>query len=581
LIVAIVLPPAALLARFLPREYASRGLELYQGLWLLKFALGINAVLWLAWPIAAKILDGSRNTAGGAVDERDSARLGRGEWGLLGMLTILATALRVWGIDSSLEYDEIFFAKSIVLKTPVHIYVLGSTNFSQFTNWLAWGTTRLFGFSETSMRLPALTFGVATIPVAYLFARRFLGRRVAAGAALLLMVSTYAINYAQLAKGYTATSVFAMAVTWSFLNARQRGGRREWVVYGLCALFLGFAHLLSLLVVIAHLLIALVLSDRRRLIPPLVVTLAYVGGALALIFSVSAPLSARVLATAVETHFETVALIDRLIRSFGVPFAAAPWSYGLAALVLVGMIRLWAVDKILLGTYVLPVVIGVVLNTTVLHYTYPRYFLFALPFYMILASMGAMAVADALTTLARKVGKEGMTVRFAGPALALGLLVLWLWPSAENLRAYHSRERAPFKAVAHRLEALRGNAPVVAGGFAADKLALYAPKVRHMTDLTAFTKTVEQEMPEYVVTFYPTIFRNTVKALGRDPLTSYRLVHHEICHPEECDQVCDGLIWKKDPSIRHVIATRGILGDSPRELDRSSTRHNEITAPQP
>jgi hypothetical protein len=581
LVAAVVLPPGQLVARFLPHEYATRGSELYQGLWLLKLALGLNAALWLAWPIAVRILDASRNAAEVPEEERDGVRLGRGEWVWLGMLTILATILRCWGIGSSLNYDEIFFANSMVLKTPVHIYVLGSTNFSQFTNWLAWGTTRLLGFSETTMRLPALVFGVAAVPITYLFARGRLGRPVAAGAALLLAVSTFAITYAQEAKGYTATSVFAVGATWSFLNARRRGARRDWITYGFCALCLGFAHLLSLLVVIAHLLIALVLPDRRRLLPSLIATLTYVGGALALLFAVSAPLSARVLGTAIELHFETAALIDRLIQLFGAPFSAAPWSYALAVLVLVGAVRLWAIDRVLLGTFVLPVIIGVVLNATILHYTYARYFLFALPFYMILASMGALAIADALVALARKVVGERMALPVTGPVLALALLVPWLWTTAESLRAYHARERAPFKAVARRLESLRGNASAVAGGFAADKLAFYAPEVQRVTDVTDFAKVVDGQRPEFVVTFYPRVFENTVKALGRDPLASYRLVHRENCHLDECDQVCDGFIWKRDPSVHDMVANSGMTEDPPGHLDRSSTRHDEITAPQP
>ena len=62
LVLAVVLPPAILVARYLPEEYASRGEALYQGLWLFKLALGLNAVLWLVWPAALRVLDASRST---------------------------------------------------------------------------------------------------------------------------------------------------------------------------------------------------------------------------------------------------------------------------------------------------------------------------------------------------------------------------------------------------------------------------------------------------------------------------------------------------------------------------------------
>lgn len=253
------------------------------------------------------------------------------------------------------------------------------------------------------------------------------------------------------------------------------GGRRgDWIAYGVCAFFLGFAHLLSLLVIIGQMLIAIVLPERRRLLPPLIVTLVYVAGALSLMFSVSAALSARVLATAVETHFGALALTDLVVRSFGSPFSAGAWSYAMAALALAGAIRLWTIDRVLLGTIVIPFVLLIALNESVLPYGYQRYFNFIIAFYMMLVSLGTVATAGILTTLARRTGLRPVGVQ----VFELALLLLWLWPSIESLRGYHARERYPFKTVARRLETLRGDARAIAGGFGADKFSFYAQESR-------------------------------------------------------------------------------------------------------
>src|SRR5438046_2251895 len=84
LVVAVVLPPAVLVDRYLPREYASHSAQLYQGLWVLKIALGLNAVLWLAWPRAVRILDAARLPVAEPGPGDPPVPMGRTEWVFLG-----------------------------------------------------------------------------------------------------------------------------------------------------------------------------------------------------------------------------------------------------------------------------------------------------------------------------------------------------------------------------------------------------------------------------------------------------------------------------------------------------------------
>ena len=117
LVVAVVLPPAAVVARCSRRSASGRPHELYQGLWLFKIALGLNAVLWLAWPrfcgFSIPLSDRPGNLS--QPDYQVGSSPGGGVY--LGLVTGLAAALHL-GINSGLTYDEIYFAKSMVLKTP-------------------------------------------------------------------------------------------------------------------------------------------------------------------------------------------------------------------------------------------------------------------------------------------------------------------------------------------------------------------------------------------------------------------------------------------------------------------------------
>jgi Dolichyl-phosphate-mannose-protein mannosyltransferase len=547
-VVAVLLPAGAVVDRYLPAEYATRGPQLYQGIWLFKITLGLNAALWLAWPWAARSLDASRRPGAMSGPVATRTPLGRGEWVFLGLLTALAAILRLRGLDYSLTYDEIYFAQSMVRKTPAHIYALGSPILNQFTNWLAWVTTHALGFSERSMRLPTLIFGVAMIPATYLFARRWLDRAVATGATVLLTVSTQAVQYSDEAKGYSATAVFALVATWSFLEARRRGLRRDWVAYGLCAFFLGFAHVLSLVVVAAHFLIALVLPERKRMMPALIATMAYVGGALALMYSVSIAVTLRIAGDLSERHYTTLELADNLIRDFGAPLAAPAWSYALALLVAIGVRRLWTIDRVLAAAFVIPVALGLILNTTVLECMYMRYYTYSLPSYMILAALGGLDAASMLGRLAGRVGLGATGARRIATALPPALMALWIWPSALSLQGYYARERYPFKAVARRIEALPPGSRVVAGGYGEDKFRFYAPKIVGIPEMERLVAFIERERPDYVVTYLPVVYQHRVSSLGRDPLAGYELVHRETCHREEDGHEQDAFIWRIAPN---------------------------------
>jgi hypothetical protein len=544
LLLAIGLPPGAILARVLPPEYAGRYDQLYWGLWLMKFFLGLNAVLWLAWPKTRLFLSTLVFPSDGLENRPAQKPMGQGEWGLLAALTLLALGLRLWGLDASLSYDEIYFATSMVRKTPLHIYALSSPVNQPFTCWLAWASTHLFGFSEATMRLSALVFGTACVPAAYVFARRWLGPAVAIGTAVLMTGSIYSISYSQDAKGYTATAFFALLTTWAFFQARSWGRRRDWILYAIATVLLGYAHILALWVVMGHVLIAVFPPDGRKLLRALALSLTYAGAALGLLFAAGIPLALWSVTHFQEKHWDTVLLARDVSRSFAGPFSSAWWAYALMAIAFLGAIRLVRVNPPLLAAIVVPVAVGLILNLTLMPYTYVRYFSFALPMYYLLASLGGMTLAGWAGEFANRLGSSKAQVRPCTLLTALLLLGLWGWLTADNLRAYHAKERSPFRSVAAYVHENCKDRSIVTAGLGADKLAFYAPDVPHLSTIAALADAVRHEPPQYVVTFCPRTYRIQSAGLEHDPLAGFELVYENICLPSEDDNPVDGFVWK-------------------------------------
>ena len=184
--------------------------------------------------------------------------------------------------------------------------------------------------------------------------------------------------------------------------------------------------MLSLIIIVGQFLIALVLPARKRLIPPFALTTIYAGAALGLVFSVSIPLTMNIANNLTEIHLGLShwSTIHRMPRC---PAHARAVSYALGLFVPIGVRRLWSVDKVLTAGFVTPVAVGLILNATVLRCMYMRYYTYALPAYMILASVGILDVAAALRSLAE--GAVGLDSRVACPFRRAFLSSFWAYGS--------------------------------------------------------------------------------------------------------------------------------------------------------
>jgi hypothetical protein len=80
----------------------------------------------------------------------------------------------------------------------------------------------LFGFSEFALRLPAALFGIALIPVAYVFGSALFGRAVGLVTAALLAVSFWDVDLSRYARFYSAFSVFYVATLYTIWRFRVK-----------------------------------------------------------------------------------------------------------------------------------------------------------------------------------------------------------------------------------------------------------------------------------------------------------------------------------------------------------------------
>jgi 4-amino-4-deoxy-L-arabinose transferase-like glycosyltransferase len=136
-------------------------------------------------------------------------------WGMVLLLTAIGAYLRLTNIGAlSFRWDEDLSSLAVkaILETGVPelpsgmMYLRGGA----FLYMMA-ASAQLFGFSEFSMRLPAAVFGIAMIPLVFVFARTLFGTRVGLVTAALLTISVWDIEFSRYARMYSPFAFFYIA----------------------------------------------------------------------------------------------------------------------------------------------------------------------------------------------------------------------------------------------------------------------------------------------------------------------------------------------------------------------------------
>ena len=403
--------------------------------------------------------------------QKDEARSGTAV--LLASIVLFGLGLRFYGLSSDLWIDEIaplrMYGRLSVLE--VMGTYLGSNNHLLNTLLVNWSVST-FGSHEWSIRLPAVFFGVATIPAFYWVARMALPRSASLAAALLVAVSYHHIFFSQNARGYAAYMFFAVLSSGLICRALESGRLLTFALYVLAAT-LGFAALLNTaFVLVAHFIVcvaAAVLVWRKGISPaPLIKVLAGVFSVIGLLaFQTYALILPKVYVYMQNVYTQPAAGYSVLSGEFlrevwrGLSIASPigwastiPFLLGGIILGCLGMFRLLRCHWGLATTLTLPGIItaGFVLFAGLA--ATPRLFLLML-FPAIL--VGAMLLLDFVRMIVKKAGASNQwTPIFFSAALLVTATV-----SLISLKYYYATPKQPFQASLQYLSTIRKGDDVI------------------------------------------------------------------------------------------------------------------------
>src|SRR3990170_5707323 len=149
------------------------------------------------------------------------------------IVLILAAGLilRVFKINQSLWLDEainVTFVKNLNPHSLVFDYAVGDFHPPLYHIFMR-GWILLFGTSEIAVRLPSVIFGLATVYVTYLIAKKLFENKTALISATLIATSPLHIYYSQEARMYMLAVFFATLSVYFFVSLLKKETLIYWV----------------------------------------------------------------------------------------------------------------------------------------------------------------------------------------------------------------------------------------------------------------------------------------------------------------------------------------------------------------
>ncbi|MCX5560053.1 glycosyltransferase family 39 protein [Streptomyces sp. NBC_00038] len=270
--------------------------------------------------------------------------------------------------------------------------------------WIA-----LAGTSPAALRLPEALAMAASAGLLGLVGRQLFGTRAGLVASLLFALLPTVTRYGQEARPYAFAVLFSLLATLMLLRALERPTLKGWALYTLAIALTGLTHLVALCVLAAHL--VAVLRARRGGDP-----IAHWAFGCAVVMGTSAviPMMVQGSGQAGQIAWNNVVLRDLTTypaELFGSWFSGAV----VMGLGVVGLLTAGRKAVVPLVWAVLPPALTF-LTSDQLHLFLPRYLLFTIPGWLLLAAAGGVRCADALAR-ARWTGRWG---RVTGGVLVTG-----------------------------------------------------------------------------------------------------------------------------------------------------------------
>ena len=400
---------------------------------------------------------------------------------LIACILFLAGILRCWNINQSFWWDEIWntmaFAKAESLWSVVSSLGYYFNNHI-FYSLLARFSIQCLGESEFSARLPALIMGLLTIFVVFRCGEKFLGEGAGIICAFLLAISAFHIDHSTEARGYSGLALFALLSSLYFLRGVKTNTLKSWLLYVLFTVLGFYTHAFMLAVCLSQFFCAvLFFAAGKAGLQRIEVTFTVLRSVVFSLLS-AAIITLTLYAPVISTFMHNLKKV-RIVSVSRWPFLMSlfsSWCPGIenpVGILVYGALFCWGIiiigrqnPRMAIYTVVLsvvPLVLYLLLNPM---FVFERYFIFALPFILLVIGSAIAALAERLSGI----------YRIGAVSLCLLTLFYLQWPSLHTIL---TQDRQDYRDAVQFVEQHMTDAPaelVFSIGYAGDHFRYYARK---------------------------------------------------------------------------------------------------------
>lgn len=377
---------------------------------------------------------------------------------MLAAITLLAIALRLYRLDTDLWIDEIgSFQYAMSVTAGELLRTFSSPNQHLLNSLLERVSVGLLGEHDWTVRLPAVVFGIATVPAMYWLARPVMKGWRSLAVAFLTAVSYHHIWFSQNARGYSGYLLFCVLATGALWRLIEDPRRRWIALYATTAILAQASLVLAAFVVATHVILAAVVVWQRRraggdvapLVRRLVAAFGMTGAVSLIVYGPTAVQLVRVVGTAyvrAGTGFRPISLefVTETLRGLGAGFGALALAGAIPflALVALGTLSLARRAWLIVLSFVVPLLLMALLVVVAGWLTSPRFFILVVPLAFLVAVESLDVVAGLLARLLA--GGEPARRRVHG-ALAAAAVAVCAVALSFGLPRYYAVPKQPYR----------------------------------------------------------------------------------------------------------------------------------------
>ena len=350
---------------------------------------------------------------------------------LLAITVAVATVLRLIGSNGQLWFDEIAtLIHSVRMPLGVITTHFPSDNDHVLYSLLAHLSVVLGGETPLAVRLPAILFGIASIPLVYWVGKRITTRFEALGAAILMTVAAYHVWFSQNARGYTILLVLSLVGTRLILDGLKTRSIKPWLGFALVSALAAYTHLSMIMMVIGQAIavaLHLLIGKRTSIDEIRGPAIGFVGAALltvALYLPMLGDIAGFFHGEATAAKPATISGIFPMLAEMQLDFATGSFAIAVAGVFAIGLVSYGRQLPLIPGLFFIPPTL--IYFTTVLleRPTRPRFFFFIAGFLILVGLRGVFVIIRfVLSRVGQPWPSYEKPVRWVAVAAMAGMLI--------------------------------------------------------------------------------------------------------------------------------------------------------------